>query len=74
MMRSFGTGLLGLLVLGFGGYTLSKALRSGAARLRGGRRITRTRNPVQFWVNVAALCVVLALSLGLLVAGVTGHG
>lgn len=35
MMRSFGTGLLGLLVLGFGGYTLSKALRSGAARLRG---------------------------------------
>jgi hypothetical protein len=59
MMRSFDAGLLGLLGLGFASYTLSKTLRSGTARLRGGRRITRTRNPAQFWMNVLALCVLL---------------
>ena len=58
--------LIGLVGLGLGGYALLKSLRTGTARLRGGRKITRERNPRLFWTNVIALCVLLALSLWLL--------
>jgi len=71
MMYPFAIGLLGLIGFGFGSYTLSRTLSSGAARLRGRRRITRTRHPVLFWANVVALCAVLAASLGLLIIGIT---
>ena len=70
MKYPLAVGLLGLIGLGFGSYTLSKTLRSGSARLRGGRRITRARQPLLFWANAVALCVLLAVSLGLIVAGV----
>jgi len=72
-MRSLAIGLLGLLGLGFGSHSLLKTLRGGTARLRGGRRITRTRHSMLFWANVAALCVLLAVSLTLLIASIIGR-
>ena len=70
MMRAFLVGVLGLIGLGFGSYALSKTLRTGMARLRGGRRITRASHPALFWASVVGLCALLAVSLGLLIAGV----
>ena len=73
MMRAVVIGVLGLIGLGLGSYALQKALRTGLARLRGGRQITRASHPVLFWANVVALCALLAVSLGLLIAGVAAR-
>jgi hypothetical protein len=44
-------------------YGIVKTLGSGTARLRGGRRVTRAKNPALYWTNVAALGVLMVLSL-----------
>ena len=70
-----------LLVLGALGicastFELVKTWRTGSARLRGGRRVLRTRNSGLYWTNFAALCVLLVLSLGLVYvarSGMMGH-
>jgi len=65
--------LMGVGVASFGAaaFGLVKTLRSGTARLRGGRKVTRTKNPVLYWTNVAALGVLMALSL--IVIGIAVH-
>ena len=65
-MKSAALALIGLIGLGLGGYTLIKTVRTGTARLRGGRRITKQRHPRPFWTNVIALSVLLVISLWLL--------
>jgi hypothetical protein len=54
-----GMGLLGLLL---GGIALVTTFATGTAILRGGRRISRTRNAGLYWTNVAALCLLLMMS------------
>lgn len=68
-MHAFAIGMTGLLGLSLASYALARALRTGAARLRGGRQITKGAHPALFWVNIAASCTLLAVSLGLLIAG-----
>jgi len=46
-------------------------LRSGRARLRGRRTVTRTAHPALYWTNVAALGVLMLLSL--VVIGIAAH-
>jgi hypothetical protein len=53
-----------------GAYGLMKTLTSGTARLRGGRRIRREKNPALYWANVVALGVLLVLSVVLIGIGV----
>ena len=50
---------------------LAKTLNTGKARLRGGRWITRSRNPGLFRSNVAALCTLILLMLCLLYIAAT---
>ena len=57
--------------LWLGARTLVKTLETGKARLRGGRTITRARNPGLFRTNVAALCTLILLMLCLLYIAAT---
>jgi hypothetical protein len=63
-----GLGILGLLMAAHG---LTKTLITGTATLRGGRKISRSRFPRLYWSNVAALCVLLQISAGLIWIGVS---
>jgi hypothetical protein len=65
-----GLGFLGLILACF---ALARTLHSGAAKLRGGRRISRQRHAALYWANVAALCVLLLISIGLMYLGKTLH-
>jgi hypothetical protein len=57
-------------ILGVGGmclglYGLIHTFTSRAAVLRGGRRVTRERNPHLYWANVLAICALILISAGL---------
>ena len=68
---------LGAVGLWLGSVALWRAMRSGQARLRGGRMVTRRRNPGLFYSNLVALGAFLAASLFVILAGVAllrGHG
>ena len=70
MMREIILLVLGVLGLCASTLELAKTWRTGSARLRGGRRVLRARNPSLYWTNFTALCILLVLSLGLVyVAG-----
>ncbi|HYM18894.1 MAG TPA: hypothetical protein VEU06_10045 [Micropepsaceae bacterium] len=57
---------LGVLAFCMGAYAIMATLRSGTARLRGGRKVTRAKNPALYWTNVVALGVLMGLSLVLI--------
>jgi hypothetical protein len=63
-----GFGLVGLLL---GGWGLIRTAISEAATLRGGRKIAREREPGLYWCNVAALCMLILISVGLVILGAT---
>ena len=71
MRSSLVVGLAGLLL---GGLGLTRTAISGAATLRGGRRILRRRQPILYWSNVGALCILVLLSVGLIFLGSTTAG
>jgi hypothetical protein len=50
----------------FGLHSLAQTLKTGKTRLRGGRTITRTRNPWTFRASVAGLCMFILLMLYIL--------
>jgi len=54
---------VGVASFGAAAYGLVKTLQSGTARLRGGRKVTRSKNPALYWANVAALAALMVLSL-----------
>jgi hypothetical protein len=62
---------LGVCGFGAGAYAMIAALRSGSARLRGGRKVTRAKTPYIYWTNIVALCVLMLLSL--VVIGIAAH-
>jgi hypothetical protein len=69
--------VLGAVGLALGGLTLGRAVASGRARLRGGRVVTRERNPGLFYGNLVALGAFLIASLFAILAGaalIGGHG
>jgi hypothetical protein len=49
--------------------TLVRTINSGAARLRGGRRVTATRQPYLFRANLVALWVAILVFVGMLYLG-----
>jgi hypothetical protein len=49
--------------------TLVRTINSGAARLRGGRRVTATRHPYLFRANLVALWVAILVFVGMLYLG-----
>jgi hypothetical protein len=42
--------------------------------LRGGRRISLQRNPSLYWANFTALCLLVAISIGLIYIGLKAFG
>ena len=50
---------------------LVRTINSGAARLRGGRRVTATRQPYLFRANLVALWVAILVFVGMLYAGLS---
>ena len=69
--------VLGAIGLALGSMTLWRAVRSGRARLRFGRVVTRRHNPGLFYSNLVALGAFLVASLFVIVAGAAlmgGHG
>jgi hypothetical protein len=63
-----GLGAIGFL---FAGVALVRTLVTRTATVRGGRRISRWRNPRLYWTNLAALCVTVLISAGLFYFGWT---
>ena len=51
--------------------TLVRTINSGTARLRGGRRVTATRQPYLFRANLIALWVAILVFVGLLYLGLS---
>jgi hypothetical protein len=66
-----GLGLLGSLL---GGYGLYSTITTRTAVLRGGRRVSLHRNPSLYWANFTALCVLVAISIGLIYLGLRAFG
>jgi len=58
-----GLGVIGVL---FAGFSLLRTLVTRTASVRGGRRITRWRNPRLYWTNLAALCMTVGIFAGLI--------
>jgi predicted Co/Zn/Cd cation transporter (cation efflux family) len=69
----FGAGL-GLLGLVLGTYGLYSTITTRTAVLRGGRKVSLQRNPPLYWTNFTALCVLVAVSIGLIYLGLKGLG
>jgi len=63
-----GAGILGLPMAAHGP---TKTFITGTATLRGGRKISRSRFPLLYWSNVAALCALLQISAGPIWIGVS---
>jgi hypothetical protein len=61
---------LGILGICAGLYSLIQTAKAGRARLRGGRQVSLTRNPALYWINFAGLCLMVAMSAGLLYVGI----
>jgi hypothetical protein len=51
--------------------TLVRTIYSGTARLRGGRRVTATRQPYLFRANLIALWIAILVFVGLLYLGLS---
>ena len=65
---------VGLLGLVLGGYGLYSTIATRTAVLRGGRRISLKRNPSLYCANLAALCVLVAVSTGVVYLGLKTFG
>jgi hypothetical protein len=62
---------LGAIGFFFAGFALIRTLVTRTATTRGGRRISRWRNPGLYWTNLAALCATVLISAGLIYFGWT---
>ena len=47
-------------------YGLALTISSGEAVLRGGCKITRRRNQLIYWVNFAAICLLVVIGIGMI--------
>jgi hypothetical protein len=63
--------VLGAIGFYLAGFALLRTLVTRTAKLRGGRRISRWRNPRLYWTNLAALCATVLISAGLIYFGWT---
>jgi hypothetical protein len=70
-MRSLLLIALGAVGLVFGVSTLVTTIKSGTARLRGGRRVTAIRQPYLFRANLVALWVAVLIFIAMIYLGVT---
>jgi hypothetical protein len=61
-------GVLGSIL---SGTTLVRTINSGSARLRGGRRVTATRQPYLFRANLVALWVAILIFVGMIYVGLS---
>jgi hypothetical protein len=57
---------LGAIGLAFAGVGLIRTLVTRNATLRGGRRISKWRNPRLYWTNLAALWLTVLICAGLI--------
>lgn len=62
---------LGAVGLVLGVTTLATTIKSGSARLRGGRRVTAARQPYLFRANLIALCAAILIFAAMLYLGMT---
>jgi predicted Co/Zn/Cd cation transporter (cation efflux family) len=65
---------LGLLGSVLGSYGIYSTIATRTAILRGGRRISRQRNPSLYWANFTALCLLVAISMALIYIGLKAFG
>ena len=56
-------GLIGLLSGGFGVWSL----KNGKTRLKSGRWITRAKEPIGFWINVASFLMLSAFLISIVI-------
>ena len=70
-MRSLFLIALGVVGSVLGVTTLVTTINRGSARLRGGRRVTRLRQPYLFRANVVALWFAILVFVGMLYLGLS---
>jgi hypothetical protein len=64
---------VGALGLSLGVFALISTLVRGTAKLRGGRTISRTRNPRLYRANIVAILLLILISAGLVYLGVVAR-
>jgi hypothetical protein len=69
MSVGFFAAAVGALGSILGAYGLYGTMRTRTAVLRGGRRVSLLRSPSLYWVNFAALCLLVVMSMGMIYLG-----
>jgi hypothetical protein len=72
MSVGFFAAVFGALGSILGAYGLYGTIRTRTAVLRGGRRVSLLRSPSLYWINFAALCLLVVMSMGLIYLGLNG--